>query len=255
MQRWSRMRERVWDFLNAAEYGSEFLYLRELVVDSENYTEAVDEIIADVLESYGPEERVYYTGASYGRAYSPYLADNVETYPDMVREQIARSLAYGLQHPRVIGAGRSALRHPDGEVWLTYQVLVDRTVEITGMEPDYAMVKRLEIPEQVHWEEGGVDCPVSGIAEEAFFGNETLQSIRLPDSIRRIGRAAFSACPALTEVTLPDGWSYVSIAAFDGSAELEFVCSQESYERLEEVGFVYGRYCVDGASMLYQQHW
>lgn len=57
--------------------------------------------------------------------------------------------------------------------------------------------------------------PVTEIAEEAFFQNEWISSIIIPDSVKTIGGKAFFECTALKSVTIPNSiitisaWSFV----------------------------------------------
>lgn len=60
--------------------------------------------------------------------------------------------------------------------------------------------------------------PVKSIGEYAFFENETLTSVTLPDSLLVIGGSAFQSCTALTEVVLGSRVEMISQAAFRDSA-------------------------------------
>ncbi len=59
---------------------------------------------------------------------------------------------------------------------------------------------------------------VKSISEYAFFGNETLAKITLPDSLIVIGKSAFQDCVSLTEVVLGSRLEVISQAAFRDSA-------------------------------------
>ncbi len=48
------------------------------------------------------------------------------------------------------------------------------------------------------------DFPVGTIGKKAFWGNRTLRSIRLPDTIEKIEGWAFAGCKELLEVRLPE---------------------------------------------------
>jgi hypothetical protein len=59
---------------------------------------------------------------------------------------------------------------------------------------------------------------VKSIYEYAFFGNEAITKVTLPDSVIVIGKSAFQDCTALTEVVLGNGLEVISQAAFRDSA-------------------------------------
>ena len=86
-----------------------------------------------------------------------------------------------------------------------YALLEDNTVEIldyTGKDT------RLNIPKSI----GGY--PVSSIGEDAFFGNETLRAVRVPEGVKTLGKNAFGSCIYLEKVTLPQGLTSVGAWAF-----------------------------------------
>ncbi len=61
---------------------------------------------------------------------------------------------------------------------------------------------------------------VRSIAEQAFFGDETLTALRLPDTLAFIETAAFAFCTSLTELILPDGLMDLHPDAFYGCSGL-----------------------------------
>lgn len=58
------------------------------------------------------------------------------------------------------------------------------------------------------------DRPVTSIGVRAFYDNENLTSVTIPDSIIRIERTAFGWCKNLTAVTIPDSVTYIGENAF-----------------------------------------
>ncbi len=78
--------------------------------------------------------------------------------------------------------------------------------------------------------------PVKLIGEYAFFENETLTSITLPDSLIVIGKSAFQGCSALTEVVLGNHLEMISQAAFRDSA-LEKINLPDSVAEIERYAF------------------
>ncbi len=77
---------------------------------------------------------------------------------------------------------------------------------------------------------------VKSVSEYAFFGNETLTKITLPDSLLVIGKSAFQDCVALTEVILGNSLELISQAAFRDSA-LEKINLPDSVSEIERYAF------------------
>lgn len=73
------------------------------------------------------------------------------------------------------------------------------------------VVGQLIIPRENEYEEKTY-C-VTEIAENAFEDNMNVSSVILPDSIRRIGRAAFAGCENLNEIVFPE-FGFVEIEDF-----------------------------------------
>ena len=74
--------------------------------------------------------------------------------------------------------------------------------------------------------------PVVAIGESAF-ENSNLESITIPDSVKTIGKKAFSSCTNLKTVTIGNGVKSIKHNAFENCNSL----SDESKERLREVGY------------------
>lgn len=256
LDNWSQMRSDMQEFLDSSEYGVEFRYLQELVEDSENYTQSVQEMLDEVLESFSADTSVHYSGNPYFRAYSEGFLDEDDPYTAKVRRQAAQVLAHALQHPRTLGTGTAEVSLGNQNVQLHFQVLADQTAEITGCETQYDTPIQLHIPESVLWREDGGQYPVCRIAPGAFQSNDVIKTVYLPRGIASLERFSFADCPALTGIYLPDGWSYISVAAFDGSSEMALECSEESYERMwNEGGFTYGTFHAGEYSAMYQRPW
>ena len=77
---------------------------------------------------------------------------------------------------------------------------------------------------------------VKSVAEYAFFENETLTKITLPDSLIVIGKSAFQDCASLTEVVLGSRLEVISQSAFRDSA-LEKINLPDSVAAIERYAF------------------
>ena len=61
---------------------------------------------------------------------------------------------------------------------------------------------------------------VTSIGNSAFYGNKSITSITIPDSVTSIGNDAFYYCASLTSITIPDSVTSIGIYAFDGCTSL-----------------------------------
>lgn len=86
----------------------------------------------------------------------------------------------------------------------TYEVLADGTVSIVQYDSNAADVT---IPSQLDGR------TVSAIGASAFY-NKAVVHVKLPDSITKIGAAAFKYCKQLTEMTIPQGVTTIEQDAF-----------------------------------------
>ena len=75
---------------------------------------------------------------------------------------------------------------------------------------------------------------VSEIGYAAFAGNQTIVSVKLPESVKRINHDAFNGCTALTHVELPDGIISIQDGAFSGCESLSRIVIPEGISRIED---------------------
>lgn len=64
---------------------------------------------------------------------------------------------------------------------------------------------------------------VTGIGDNAFFGNIGMTSLVLPDSLASIGNSAFRGCIGITDITIPPNVNSIGISAFSGCRKLKTV--------------------------------
>ncbi len=74
---------------------------------------------------------------------------------------------------------------------------------------------------------------VSSIDDMAFYKNETLKSVQLPDTLVGIGVDAFAFCKSLESVNIPEGIKDLS-PAFRSCEKLESVVIPEGVKRIEQ---------------------
>ncbi len=80
----------------------------------------------------------------------------------------------------------------------SYSVQPNGEIAITGLTVAGKACTEISIPETIE------DKPVTIIDSVAFSGCNNLDSIKIPQSIKRIGHQAFSCCPNLTGITVSD---------------------------------------------------
>ncbi len=79
-----------------------------------------------------------------------------------------------------------------------------------------------------------VNEQTKAIAYEAFYDNNAITSIVLPDSIVSIGDAAFGGCSSLESINIPKGVESIGDAAFGGCSSLESINIPDGIERVGE---------------------
>lgn len=80
---------------------------------------------------------------------------------------------------------------------------------------------------------------VTEIEERAFYENETLSSIVIPNSVANIGESAFDQCISLKKVTMSNGLVSIGDEAFCGCSSLEYIYIPNSVKRIG-YGVFYG---------------
>ena len=60
-----------------------------------------------------------------------------------------------------------------------------------------------------------------GIAYNAFYGKQSLNTIKLPNSIKYINEGAFGECTGLTDLSIPEGITYIEANTFFGCSNLK----------------------------------
>ena len=82
------------------------------------------------------------------------------------------------------------------------------------------------LPEEI------IGMPVTTVESGAFRGNETLEKVEVPGSIREIGDTAFYGCPQLKKAVLQEGTMKIGVAGFAECPKLTEVELPESLENI-----------------------
>ena len=97
----------------------------------------------------------------------------------------------------------------------SFELLANSTLAVSWQGED-GPGKNLEIPASA--EVDGVTYPVSAVADRAFEGCSSIESVSVPSSVKSVGDAAFSGCSSLAAVSLSEGLESIGAEAFEGTA-------------------------------------
>lgn len=79
----------------------------------------------------------------------------------------------------------------------------------------------------------GIEC----IGFSCFYGNDELEHISIPTSVKRIGESAFHFCTALKSIVIPEGVEIIDTIAFHGCDSLESIVLPDSVTYIGENAF------------------
>lgn len=120
--------------------------------------------------------------------------------------------------------------------YITYRQTSSNTVEVVNAVP---VGGKITIPSTVFSEDSHYN--VTGIADSAFYGQDTLVSISLPSSIQYIGNNAFNGCTNLRDVNinLMESLQTIGEKAFYGCTALESIVIPEEIQSIGNGAFNY----------------
>lgn len=121
----------------------------------------------------------------------------------------------------------------ESETPLKFKILSDGTAEVISDE-SYKSLDSVIIPSKVQI--GANIYDVTSIGEKAFFEQEQLKRVVLPEGLLEIGDWAFSGVFALHDIVIPEGVVKIGDEAFSGTS-LENVVIPESVETLGDYAF------------------
>ena len=81
------------------------------------------------------------------------------------------------------------------------------------------------------------DCPVIGIAENAFIGNPEIQSVVIPEGVTVIEDWAVAHCDNLTSIVIPDSVTSIGDSVFSGCKSLMSILIPESVTSIRDWTF------------------
>lgn len=101
-------------------------------------------------------------------------------------------------------------------------------------------MKYVEIPSQINYK--GKAYTVTSIGNAAFCECSQIVSVKLPESIERIGRFAFYYCESLKEITIPNKIIDIGECAFCGCENIKSFIIPDSLKIIKRDAF---RYCYN----------
>ena len=118
---------------------------------------------------------------------------------------------------------------------ITYNKTSSNTVEVINAIP---VDGKIIIPSTVFSEDGFYN--VTGIADSAFYGQDTLVSISLPSTIQYIGNSAFNGCTNLKDVSinLMESLQTIGEKAFYGCTALNSIVIPEDIQSIGNGAFM-----------------
>ena len=99
-----------------------------------------------------------------------------------------------------------------------YKILTDSTVSFKGVDAD---VTDVTIPASVT--NNGISYQVTEVADSAFFGNTTIQTVVISEGLGKIGIRVFYNATSLKSVSLPRSVTSIGRNLFYGCINLESV--------------------------------
>ncbi len=112
-------------------------------------------------------------------------------------------------------------------------IFVFSSGNIKGLTDYGKTLTEIEIPDKIDGK------TVTTIGEDAFFDNQTVSKIVLPNTITDIGRGAFYKCTALKQINLPNSLENIGEEAFSYCESLTSITLPESVKRINDKTFVY----------------
>lgn len=106
--------------------------------------------------------------------------------------------------------------------------IIDGTIMITDCDTE---VSEAVIPEEIN------GMPVTAIKQNAFYDCLKLQSVYIPDSVKRIDDYTFNWCTQLTEVRLPENLTEIPIRCFNSCSSLVKIDIPETVTVINEGAF------------------
>ncbi|MDE6505496.1 MAG: leucine-rich repeat domain-containing protein [Clostridia bacterium] len=113
----------------------------------------------------------------------------------------------------------------------TFELRDDGTCLVTGVD------KRVIIPEDIVIPDTCDGYKVVGIKQSAFYYNNDIKSVVIPESVTQIGKSAFASCRSLERVELPSGLDKIEEYVFENCSKLSEINLPENTEAIGKYAF------------------
>ena len=93
---------------------------------------------------------------------------------------------------------------------------------------------------KIVYKDGGTEvlkCGITEIPSNAYYGNNNIISIVIPDGVKKIGDSAFDGCESLESITIPDGVEYIGEQAFSGCTSIKEIRVPDSVTDIGNFAF------------------
>ena len=97
----------------------------------------------------------------------------------------------------------------------------------------YGSMTELAVPAEINGQ------PVTEIGDHAFWANESIVRVEVPEGVKRIGRMAFERCTQLYSVIIPEGVEEIGQAAFRSCEAMGVVTLPGSVHTIGSEAFAY----------------
>ena len=115
------------------------------------------------------------------------------------------------------------------ESYYLYDLNNDGPVTIMGVSETYS--KELEIPKTIDGK------TVTAIGDYAFYNNQYIREITLPDTVITIGQCAFADSLNLVSINIGKECQVIGLQAFEGCSSLETITLSKALIRIEDLAF------------------
>ena len=110
-----------------------------------------------------------------------------------------------------------------------------RATVIPSLDGTYYTGENIAVPDTV--KDGGIDYPVTAIADNTFKKCENTYTITLPSTVKELGMAAFKGCSKLQTFIVPNGVTILGDSLFFGCTALGTVTLPGSITEVRTVAF------------------
>lgn len=115
-------------------------------------------------------------------------------------------------------------------VWSPDVILADNGATVTGKNNNVTDLVILSIYD-------GYTKEVTKINDSAFYGDTTLTSVTLPDTLKTLRSQAFYGCSSLTSIIIPDRVDGIRGQTFDGCISLTSIVIGSGVETISDLAF------------------